>query len=291
MSDGGPDDASSGASSGSSDDDSTDDAAMSPWSAYRFQETVEPRSGGSGKIQSYSYTSTEEDSGEKTVIDVDVEVLGIGTEDIRSQKMDLTGGEPVTVTFPVEVTKLRHTFTVVQDDTGELEAGRSGAATLWVPTDPAAPGTFLGYFAHLDFEEGDDVGVWEYHTPADDSGTFYLPFTEGEDPTSWWGYDLLLGTYGLNWWSGLFVEDSGLEEGTFGFGGYQYKAERDTLEVGRYAFDGWRVTWSVASAGDRGGYTVAVAPELPIPVAYDYGSTTGGESDRIAFELTDLELG
>lgn len=282
-----------GAPSGSGAGTTTDGAttAASPWAAFDFQDEVDPRDGRSGKIQSYSYTTTQTHGAGTTVLDVDVEVLGTSTENVRSTRFDLTGASPSTsaVTTPLEVVKLRHTIRVERDDSGEHQAGDTSSATMWIPTDESVgQGTFLWRFVHLDRDEDGVTGVWEY--VGDATGTT-APYTEGEDPTSWWGFEHLLATYGLSWWAGLFAEDAEIQEGTYGFGGFQYTASRETLRVSGYGFDGWRIQWSGAAEGESASFAVAVAPELPIPFEHDYGSSGGSGTSRIAYKLTALELG
>lgn len=281
------------AGAGSTDGSTTDATDSIPWAAYRLDETVTPRSGGAGKIQSFAYTSTQTQGAEVTILDVTVESLGTSTENVRSQKVDLTTGTQTPVSVPVEVTKLKHTITVREDGSGELQAGDTATATLWLPTsETTAPSMFLWRFVHVDFEDGDESGVWEYVADPNAQQAFPAPYTEGDDPNSWWGFEHLLATYGLSWWAGLFAEGSNLEEGSYNFGGFAYRSERETLRVGGYTFDGWRVTWSGASEGDSADFTVAVAPSLPLPVEQDFGSNDGGSGgSRTKFELTALDLG
>ena len=289
--DNGTSDTTSGTPSGGDASPGSGDEASATWGAYRFDERVEPRSGGGGKIQSYAYTHTAEDAGEVTAIHVEVEVLGISTETVRGQAFDFSSGatEPTPVTAPVEVAKLRHTLSVEQDDTGELSAGDSAVVTLWMPTDGATM-TALWQFVHVDFEEDGATGVWESLPMEEGQTTMTLPYTEGEDPTGWWGFEHLLTTYAFSWWAGLFQEGD-IEEGSHDFGGFRYSAERETLDVSGYAFDGWRVAWSAATADDSGGYTIAVAPGLPLPFEHAFTSTTGGETNRYEYKLTALDLG
>jgi len=275
-----------GSSAGSDASDSV------PWAAYRLDETVTPRSGGSGKIQSFAYTSTEGAEGERTILDVKVEVLGTSTENVRSQRLDVTTGEQTPVSVQVEVTKLKHTITVRQDDSGERAAGDTATVTVWLPTeDSAAPSMFLWRYVHLDYEEEGATGVWEHVADPAAPQSMAVPYTEGDDPTSWWGFDHLLATYSLSWWAGLFAADAALEEGSYNFGGFAYESKRETLRVGGYTFDGWRVTWSAGAPGESADFTVAVAPTLPLPVVQDIGSSEGSGGSRTRFELTDLDLG
>lgn len=271
------------------------DEAVAPWGAYRFDEVVDPRTGGSGRVQSYAFTHTRENEGEVTQIDVGVEVLGVSTETVRGETFDFASGnsEPTTVSASVEVAKLRHTITVQRDDSGELTPGDTAVVTVWMPLDAAAPTLALWQFVHIDFEDGDERGVWETVPQTAGQTTMTLPYTEGDDPTSWWGFEQLVTAYALSWWAGLFqAEDVTLEEGSHSFGGFQYSAERETLAVSGYTFDGWRVSWSATDVGgSSGGYTVAVAPALPLPFEHAFASKTGQTTDRIAYELTALELG
>lgn len=265
-----------------------------PWAAYRFDERVEPRSGGAGEIQSYAYTHTVEDAGEVTILDVVVENLGVSTETVRGQSFDLSSGAsgPRPISASVEVAKLRHTLTVKQDDTGERAAGDRAVITVWMPTEGSAG--VLGVlwpFVHLDFEDGEATGVWESVPSAPGATAMTLPYTEGDEALGWWGAEHLLTTYALSWWAGLFQEGATIEEGSHNFGGFQYSAKRETLDVPGYTFDGWRVSWSATNGTDTGGYTVAVAPELPLPFEHTFASTSGGDTSRYSYELTALELG
>lgn len=268
-----------------------DDDLVVPWGAYRFDETVRPRSGGSGKIQSYEYSHTMENDGEVTSFDVKVDVLGVSTETVRGQQLDLSTGQTTVVSAPVEVAKLRHTITVIKDDSGDTSPGDTGVATLWLPTEArTASVTMLWQFVHLDFEENGVTGVWE-NLPTDATqASFSVPYTEGEDPTNWWGFEDLVTTYALSWWAAIF-EDATIEEGSHNFGGFQYSADRDTLSVDGYSFAGWRVEWSVTSGADSGGYTIVVAPALPIPFEHSFRTSSSGGSGSYSYKLTGLSLG
>jgi hypothetical protein len=66
---------------------------------------------------------------------------------------------------------------------------------------------------------------------------------------------------------------------------------RETLTVGRYTFDGWAIELSGASAGSSSGWMMKASDDLPIPVAFRFGSSqSGGSSSVIEYELTDLTL-
>lgn len=274
------------------DDDSgtTDDDAV-PWGAYRFDETVQPRSGGAGKIESYAYQHTEEQDGKITILDVNVEFLGVSTENIRGQTLDFSTGATSVVTAPVEVAKLRHTLSVTRDDSEELTVGDRGVATIWIPTTKSSStAASLWQFVHIDFESDGSTSVWESLPVEAGQTALSIPFTEGDDATSWWGFNHLVTTYALSWWAVLF-EDALIEEGSHGFGGFQYSANRETLTVGNYGFNGWRVAWSATVGTDSGAYNIAVAPGLPIPFESSFSSTTTDGTDRISYKLTELRLG
>lgn len=289
---------------GSDDGTGTDTGGDAPgdggeqvsWAQYAYDREVDPASGRSGKVQSYSYRNTQEENGEKTVIDVDVEVLGTETENVRVRQPDFATGDfdGKVVEVPVRVHKLKHTIEVVQDDTGDREAGDTGVVTLWIPADSTGPqGTYLWNFVRMEEETDDGTNVWEYYTTEEmqNDGNVYMPYTEGDDVMQSWTWDYLMGTYGWGLWSTFFADTTTLEEGSYNFGGVSYVSKRERLEVGDYAFDGWRVTWGAVSGGEGGGWTVAMAPQLPMAYEYAFSSRSGDTTSLMSYKLTDLELG
>lgn len=281
--------------------DATDDPAR--WYAFAFDREVEAKSGGSGRIQSYSYTSTTEEGGKETTVDVDVTVEGVSTQTIRTQKMDMAAMqagnmEPNIISSQLEVAKLRHVMTVVTDETGEHQAGESTVVTVYVPTgNLPQSSTFLWYFAKMSWEgAGSEVGTWEYYVSPEmqaqqQNGTgFFLPFEEGGSSTDWWGFELMTSTYGLSWFAPYVTGAQGFQEGSFSYGGYSQDVRKDTFTIGSYTFDGWSVELSGVSGQSSSGWMMKASEDLPLPIAYRFG-TTGESSSLMSYELTDVKLG
>lgn len=297
-------DATTGGADGSPDaagEDGASDEERAFWAAFAFDEPVTTKSGETGLIRSYSYTNTVEEDGKETIVDVTVVVEGASTESIRAQTMDMASGtyEMKVVSTPLEVTKLRHELTVVKDDTGEREAGETSVVTVHVPVEELPESsTFLWYFAKMTWENADgESGTWEYHlsptmeAEQENGEALYLPYTEG-DSSSWWGFELMTSTYGLSWFAPYVRGEQAFEEGSFSFGGYSQRVERETLTIGEHAFDGWSVSFSGTSDGASSGWMMKAADDLPIPVAFRFGASQGSDdSSVVAYELTDLELG
>ncbi|HET6405012.1 MAG TPA: hypothetical protein VFH78_10220 [Candidatus Thermoplasmatota archaeon] len=288
-------------SSGASGDSGATDADPARWYAFAFSREVEPKSGGSGRIQSYSYTTTKENDGAETTVDVVVTVEGVSTENVRTQKMDMASGnyEPVVVSTPLEVTKLRHEMTVVKDDAGDREAGETSVVTIWIPTgELPESSTFVWYFVKMAWEgEGGERGGWEYYVSPqmqaeqEQGGVIYLPFEDGRSGGSWWAFDLMTSMYGLSWFAPYVTGEQAFEEGSFSYGGYSQSVRRETFRIGGYAFDGWSVQLSGVSGGSSSGWMMKASEDLPIPVAFRFGSSGDGSSSVISYELTDLRLG
>lgn len=276
-----------------------DDLAV--WHAHAYDRIVDPKGGASGRIQSYSFVQTNTEDGQTTEVSVDVEVLGRSTEAIRMNRTtveaDYTMKSEI-VSTDVEVHRLRHTLTVLRDDSGERAEGETATITLALPADEvAAQGSFGWYFVAMDYETADGAGTWEYYMTEqmqdemDEGGSFYLPYIEGEEATAWWGFEYMLGTYGLSWWSAWASGDRSFEEGSYDYGGYSYSASRVTHELGGYAFDGWDLRWGGSDGSSSNELVLKVAPELPMPLEYTSGSSDEGSEDLLSYRLTDLRLG
>lgn len=284
-------------------EDAAPDASEDParWYAFAFDHEVTPRSGGSGKIQSYSYTNTREDEGKETTVKVDVTVVGTGTEAIRTSKMDFASGsyEPTVVNASLETVRLRHELTVVTDETGERTPGETSVVTISMPTEELPESsTIFWSFVKMEWGGADDEsGSWEYYvTPEmaqqqEGGEVVFLPFQEGEQSDAWWGFDFMTQTYGLSLFSGYVHGDQAFEEGSFSFGGYSQDVHRESVTVGAYTFDAWSVEIRGTSDGESSGWMMKASDDLPIPMAFRFG-TEGSESDSVlAYELTDLVLG
>lgn len=279
-----------GATSGSGD-------AGERWYAYQFDAPATPRGGSPGLVRAFSFTTTREENARATIVDVAADVLPASVEQVRSQRVDLTSGsfEPTIVTFPVETFQVRHVLTVQRDDTGEHAEGETAIVTVSIPTEAAPPGMgAIGEFAKIVVERDGVASTLESFVPdterAADPNAMYLPFTEGEDAASWWGLDLFLATYGLSFFSAWATGEQEFEEGRFDYGGVYYDVAKATFEVGGYSFDGYRLSWGVASPDGSGGYRLEVSPDLPIPISSRFATDAVDASSVYGFELTDVEI-
>lgn len=291
-------------SEGESDGETADGGATEEekafWAAFAFDEPVTTKSGQTGMIRSYSYTNTLEEDGKETVVQVDVIVEGASTEDIRVQTMDMSSGSPQmsVVSTSLEVTKLRHELTVVKDDTGEREAGETTTVTVYVPVGELPESTaFVWFFSKMTWENAEgEAGTWEYHVSEEmqaqqESGAnVYIPYTEGES-NAWWGFELMTSTYGLSWFAPYVRGEQAFEEGSFSYGGYAQSVRRETFTLGGHSFEGWSVEMSGTSGGSSSGWMMKAADDLPMPVAFRFGSSqNGGDSSVVGYQLTDLEI-
>lgn len=292
--------AGAGVDDGGASDGGATEEETAFWAAFAFDEPVTTKTGQTGLIRSYAYTNTIEEDGKETVVDVDVVVEGVSTEDIRVQTLDMSSATPEmrVVSTPLEVTKLRHELTVVKDDTGERVAGETTTVTVYVPVGELPESTmFVWFFSKMTWENADgEAGTWEYHLSEEmqaeqESGEgTYLPYTEG-DSSSWWGFELMTSTYGLSWFAPYVRGEQAFEEGSFSYGGYSQEVQRETFTVGGHSFAGWSVEMSGSSAGASSGWMMKAADDLPMPVAFRFGSSQdGGDSSIVAYELTDLEI-
>lgn len=285
---------------GDGHDDGSEGTAGEPWHAFAFAQEVRTRSGETGRITSYAYRSTEDQHGQRKVLDVRATIGGTVTEDVRVQRMDFSSGsyEPETISVPLTMHKVTHVVTVVEDSTGDTQAGETSTVTVYLPADKVAQqGSFAWFFPKLAHEGADGSGTWEYYLTPEmqkemEAGTVtYLPYTGGDDASAWWGFNVMAYTYGLGMFSGWATGAQEFEEGSWSHGGVSYSVDGRTFDVGEHSFGGWRVETTYASGGHSGENVLEVAPDLPVPISYSIAAHTEDGHTLFAYELTDITLG
>jgi hypothetical protein len=283
-------------------------AETAQWAAYAFGDTVEPKSGGSGKIDSFTIESAYNDEDGLRKFEIEGTYLGKETTQIKTQKM-VTTTTPFSmttenVTATLECYKVKHRVTVLQDDTGDTHPDWA-EITLWIPTSDLETSTLYFWIypkAEYVDSNGDD-GEWSYYltdamqaemdNPPAGQTVAYLPVAEGD----FYGFDdwAFFGLYGWGWfWFKGFAEGGAqeLKEGSWTAGGYgcSYNCSKVNKTIGSYTFSAWSLAYSCTGEGSTGGYEGIFSEDLPLPIYAKFSSSGGGTSTYWEYTLTDLEL-
>jgi hypothetical protein len=277
------------------------------WAAYAFGDTVNPSSGGSGKIKTFTIDSKTTENGKVREFKIEGTYLGKETAQIVTQKMIINtssySSTTENVSTSMECYKVIHRVTVVRDDTGDTHPAWADI-TLWIPTSDLE--TTTSYFwiypkatyVDSDGHEGEmsyyltEAMLNEMANPPAGTSVSYLPTSEGD----FYGYDeyAFFGLYGYGWiWFQAFAEggQQHLEVGSWNIGTYKYTCAKVNKTIGGYTFHAWSVDWSVTTGGSSGGWTAIFSPDLALPIYSKFGGTGEGSSNSFEYTLTDLELG
>ncbi len=295
---------------GDGNGDGDGDGETAQWAGYNFGNTVDPSSGDSGKVESFTYKFTYVDDDGTRQFNVDGTYLGTVNEPILTQKMTYSSATYdftyENVTTMMNCYKVKHRVTVISNETDE-EYPDWAETTLWIPVEvpkDSTMGSWLYPKAKYVNSEGDEGG-WSYYLteamedemdnpPAGTSVTYTFAW-EGEyygDGFSDWTY---LGLYGWGWsWFKDFAEGGAqeLHEGSWGAAAYGYTYDCDKIKktVGGYTFDAWSLDVKWSSGGDSAGYKGIFSEDLAMPIYWKFGSSTGGADNYWEYEMTDLEL-
>jgi len=269
------------------------------WAAYAFDETVTPKSGGSGKIKSFTIDSVYTEEGKVREFTIEGTYLGTETTQIGTQKMVTSSTPPymstTNVTTSLECYKVKHHVTVVKDETGGTHPAWADI-TVWIPT--AEFGTSVSYFwiyPKATYADSDGhTGEWSYYlteTMQSDTTASYLPVSEGD----FYGYDdwMLFGLYGWGWyWFEPFSEggQQELKEATWAYGGCSYSCSKGSKAIGSYSFTSWTLDANCTGEGYTGGYKGTFSADLPLPLYLRVGGSSAGTSNYFEYTLTGLQL-
>jgi len=271
------------------------------WAAYAFDETVKPKSGGSGEIESFTIESVYSEDDEAREFKIEGTYLGKENAQIKTQKMVTSTTPPYmtteNVTTSLECYKVKHRVRVVKDETGGTHPDWADI-TLWIPTgDLETTATFFWIYPKAEYvDSAGHEGEWSYYlTEAmqNDTTASYLPVAEGD----FYGYDdyTFFGLYGYGWrWFQAFAEGGAqeLKEGSWAGAGYgcTYNCAKVNKTIGSYTFSAWSLEYSCTAEGSTGGYAGIFSEDLPLPIYAKFSSGSGGSSDYWEYTLTDLEL-
>lgn len=289
---------------GNGDDNGTETAQ---WSAYAFGETVKPKSGGSGEIDSFTIESVYSEDGKARKFKIEGTYLAKETAQIKTQKMVMVTSPPYgstteNVTASLECYKVKHRVTVLEDETGGTHPDWA-EMTLWIPTgDLETTSMIVWIYPKAEYVDSEyNEGNWSYYLtdamqaemqnpPAGQTIT-YLPVTEGD----FYGYDgwAFHGLYGYGWfWFQGFAEggQQQLKVGSWAAGGWTYNCSKVNKTIGGYTFSAWSLEVTGSSEGYTGGYKGIFSEDLPLPIYLKVGSSGEGSSNYFEYTLTDLEL-
>ncbi len=285
--------------------------ASDQWAAYNFAQNVDPASGGSGKIKTFTVDSVYSEDGKAREFKIEGTYLGTETAQIVTQKMVITtspyGMTTENVTTAVECYKVKHHITVVKDETGDTHPAWADT-TIWIPT--GALKTTAQYFwiyPKATYEDSDGhKGEWSYYltqamqtemsNPPAGKTISYAAYTDGE----FYGYDeyAFFGLYGYGWmWFQGFAKGGTqtFQTGTWGGSasgyGVTYTGAKVDKTIGGYTFHAWSIKVSWTGGGATGGYEAVFSDDLALPVYWKIGATSSGSSDYWQYTLTDLKLG
>lgn len=281
-------------------DDDGSSTETATWNAYAFDEPVRAKGLDVGTLVGFSFTMEATEDGSTRVVDVDVTYPGAATEPVRTMKrsFDRDTGEMTdeVVSTDVHVHKVDHAITVQRDDTGTLQAGDSAEVEVWIPTDALEADRDHGWFlTRMSFQSDTASGLFELHlTPEmkaemeQGGDTFYTPYVEGEQPSSWWGFGAFAGVYGLGMFQPWATGEMSLEPGNHTYEGMTYAVEPTTFRVGGHLFDGYRVTGGGDhDEGGNGSFSMTVSPDLPVPYAFHMRAHHQGGQLVQDFQLHD----
>ncbi|MBN2099660.1 MAG: hypothetical protein JW753_08700, partial [Dehalococcoidia bacterium] len=136
-------------------------AETAQWAAYAFDETVTPKSGGSGEIESFTIESVYSDEDGVREFKIEGTYLGKETAQIKTQKMVAVTSPTYSfttenITASLECYKVKHRVTVVKDETGETHPDWA-EITLWIPAgDLETTATYFWIYPKAEYVDSED---------------------------------------------------------------------------------------------------------------------------------------
>jgi hypothetical protein len=276
------------------------------WAAYAFGDTVQPSSGGSGKIKSFTINSRYSEEGKVREFNIEGTYLGTETAQIVTQKMVTTTSPfsltTTNVTTSMECYKVKHHVTVVKDETGDTHPDWA-EITIWIPTvNLETTASVYWIYPKATYADSDNnTGSWSYYlteamqnkvqNPPAGQTVAYLPVTDGQ----FYGYDgwTLWGLYGWGWvWFQPFAEggQQQLKVATWTAGGCTYTCTKVNKTIGGYTFSAWSLDVSCTIGGNTSGYKGTFSRDLPLPIYLKVGGSSGGSGINFEYTLTGLQL-
>lgn len=276
------------------------------WAAYAFGDTVQPTSGGTGKIKSFTIDSVDSSEGKVREFTIEGTYLGKETVQIETQKMVIVtspySSTTTTVSASLECYKVKHHVTVVKDETGDTHPTWADI-TVRIPTDNFETTTqYFWIYPKATYVDSDNhTGEWSYYlTEAmqtemqnQQTGTtvLYTPVVEGD----FYGYDgwTFYGLYGWGWfWFKGFAEggQQQLKVASWSAGGCDFTCAKVNKTIGSYTFSAWSLDANCTYEGSTGGYKGIFSHDLPLPIYLKVGSSSGGSSNYFEYTLTGLQL-
>ena len=301
-----------GNGSDNDDGDSDDDpqTSLEQWAAYAFEQLVEPKSGDSGKVTSFTMEETYDDDGDVKKFRIEGEYLGKETTEVKTNKAVSTVNPPdfteETVISNVECYKVKHNVTVLQDDTGESHPDWA-ETTVWIPTGDLETSTqYFWIYPRSEYIDSDgNSGSWSYlltdemqdemENPPEGTIVLYTPYVDGE----FYGFDewALHGLYGWAWWWFAAFAEGGeqyLKDGSWNWGAggvtHTYSCSPTTETIGDHSFDAWNISITWSYQGEEMIYNATLSHDLPIPIFLKVGGSGGDSSGYFEYELTDVSL-
>ncbi|MDM7998468.1 MAG: hypothetical protein QUS33_00325 [Dehalococcoidia bacterium] len=277
------------------------------WAAWVFDETIEPSSGGSGKIDTFTIESAYSEDGKLRKFRIEGTYLGKEMTQIKTQKMVIVtsptySSSTENVSTTLECYKVKHRVTVVTDETGEIHPVWADVI-LWIPTgELETTAQFFWIYPKATYVDSDgQQGEWSYYltdamqaemnNPPAGTTVLYSPVVEGD----FHGYDdwAFYGLYGWGWyWFKGFAEggQQQLQVGSWSYGGCNYSCTKGNKTIGAYTFSAWTVDTSCAYEGSSGSYKGTFSSGLPVPIYLKVASSGEGSSGYFEYTLTDLKL-
>ncbi len=308
----GDDNGDNGDGNGTADGDDVDngngDTDGDQWLAYEFDEEVNPASGGSGNIKTFTINSKTVEDGKVSEFNIEATYLGKENAQIATTKTTMvtsptysTTDENVTATL--ECFKLKHRVTVVQDTTGDTHPAWA-EITCWIPTEDTEDSLYAWLYPKAEYVDSDGKhGGWSYYvTPAMEAARenppanttiYYLPATSGDEDFYGYNSQVFYGLYGWGWiYFQAFAEDGGqsLEEADVHAATFSYSCHKVDRTIGGYKFHAWDVKWSGTSGSSTGSWEAVFSADLPLPIYSKFGGSGEGSNSLFEYTLTDLQL-
>ena len=279
------------------------------WAAYRFGDTVQPSSGGSGLIKTFIINSKDTENGKLREFNIEGTYLGKENAQIATRKTTMVTSPSYStteenITASLDCYKVKHRVTVVKDETGGTHPAWA-EITCWIPAEDLETSTiYFWLYPKAEYVDSDGrQGGWSYYVteamqnaannPPANTTIYYTPVTTGDGDFYGYNNEVLYGLYGWGWiYFQAFAEGGGykLEEADVHTATWSYSCDKVDKTIGGYTFHAWDVEWSGTSGTGTGSWEAIFSADLPLPIYSKFAGGGEGSSSLFEYTLTDLEL-
>ena len=285
------------------------DTGGDQWLAYEFDKEVDPASGASGTIQSFTMNCKTTEDGKVKEFNIAATYLGKENAQIATTKTTMVttptySSTDENVTATLECFKLKHRVTVVRDDSGKTHPAWADITT-WIPTEEIEDSMYVWLYPRSEYLDSDGkTGSWSHYvTKAMDdaadaapAGTTirYQPVTSGDSDYYGYNSEVFYGLYGWGWILFKAYSDEGtskLEEVDAHTAYGSVSCHKVDKTIGGYTFHAWDIKVTGTSASGFGSWEAVFSAGLPLPIYSSFTGSGEGSDSLFEYTLTDLELG